>query len=334
MHTRLIEQKGWPKGLAHWCPAEVVIRRRGLVDGDSRRSILLGGPGGSRGPIGALVAGVSLVGGEGTVQAPWRPFLQAVGVLAGVGVLGLAVTAYVALRTSPGIRLDRAAADAVSSPAVVLYRLYAGLSRVSVGSVALSLLACVGLALIRRRLDLALGAVVVIGGANLTTQILKYHLFPHLYLGAPPNILPSGHMTVALSIALAAVLVAPSVWRWTVAIGVSATATLVGVALVLGRFHRPSDVIAATFVCLVWAAAGMVAAALVTPRPASEGKVPAHAGALIGASLVGGVLVSWGVRPEPGLQDLWLGIISLGSIGLACALSVAWVAHLADRHLG
>jgi hypothetical protein len=57
-------------------------------------------------------------------------------------------------------------------------------------------------------------------------------------------------------------------------------------------------------------------------------------GALIGASIVGGLLVSWGVRPEPGLRDLGLGIISLGPIGLACALSVAAVAHLADRHLG
>ncbi len=274
------------------------------------------------------------MGGEGTAPAPWRPFLQAAGALAGIGVLGLAVTAYLALRTSVGIRLDRAAADAVSSPAVVLHRLYGGLSWVSVGSVALSLLVCVVLALIRRRLDLALGAVVVIVGANLTTQILKYDLFPHLYLGQPPNILPSGHTTVALSIALAAVIVAPSVWRWTVAIGVSATATLVGVALVLGRYHRPSDVIAATFVCLVWAVAGMVTAALVTPRPPAAGSVPVHAGALIGASLVGGLLVSWGVRPEPGLQDLGLGIISLGSIGLACALSVAAVAHLADRHLG
>ena len=57
-------------------------------------------------------------------------------------------------------------------------------------------------------------------------------------------------------------------------------------------------------------------------------------GALIGAAMVGGLLVSWGVRPEPGLRDLGLGIISLGSIGLACAVSVAAVSYVADRHLG
>jgi hypothetical protein len=267
--------------------------------------------------------------------APWRPFLAAVGALAIVGALGLAATAYVALRTSLGLRLDRAAMDAVSSPAVVLSRLYEGLSWVSVGSVAVSLLVCVTLAVVRRRFDLALGAAVVIGGADLTTQLLKKDLFTRLDLAHGPNSLPSGHTTVALSIALAAVIVAPSAWRSTVAVGVSATAALVGVALVLGRWHRPSDVIAATFVCLLWAAVGLLTAALVSHRPPIPAPgVSVHVGALIGASIVGGLLVSWGVRPEPGLRDLGLGITSLGSIGLACAVSVAAVAYVADRHLG
>lgn len=275
------------------------------------------------------------MGSEGTAQAPWRPFLAAVGALAVVGVLGLALTAYVALRTSRGLRLDSQAMDAVSSPAVVLHRLNDGLTWVSVGSVGLSLLACVMLAVVRRRLDLALGAVVVIGGANVTTQILKHDLFTRPEVSAGPNSLPSGHTTVALSIALAAVIVAPSAWRSTVAIGVSATATLVGVATVLGRWHQPSDVVAATFVCVVWAAVGLLAAALVRHRPPVPARtVPVHVGALIGASAVGALLVSWGVRPQPGMRDLGLGIISLGAIGLACAVSVAAVAHVADRHLG
>jgi hypothetical protein len=275
------------------------------------------------------------VGIESTAQAPWKPFLVDVGTLAVVGVLGLAATAYAALRTARGLGLDRAASEAVSSPALVLDRLYQGLSWMSVGSVAVSLMVCVTLAAVRRRFDLALGAAVVIGGADLTTQLLKKDLFTHVDLGPGPNSLPSGHTTVALSIALAAVIVAPSAWRSSVAVGVSATAALVGVALVLGRWHRPSDVLAATFVCLVWAAVGMLTAALVRHRPpVAARRVSEHVGALIGASLAGGLLVSWGVRPQPGLHDLGLGIISLGSIGLACAISVAAVAHVADRHLG
>jgi membrane-associated phospholipid phosphatase len=275
------------------------------------------------------------VGSEGTAQAAWKAFLASLGRLAALGVLGLAMTAYVALRTSRGLRLDQQAMNSVSSPALTLHRLYDGLSWVSVGSVGLSLLACATLALVRHRFDLALCACVVIGGANLTTQFLKYDFFPPLDLRVEPFGLPSGHTTVALSIALAAVIVASPPWRSTVAIGVTGTATLVGVSTVLGRWHRPSDVIAATFVCLLWAALGMLVAALVRRRPPDlEGSVPVQLGALVGASLVGGLLVSWGVRPQPGLRDLGLGIISLGSIGLACAVSVAAVARVADRHLG
>jgi hypothetical protein len=242
---------------------------------------------------------------------------------------------YVALRTSQGLRLDREAMDAVSSPALTANRFQEGFGWVSVGSVGVSILACVMLALVRRRFDLALGAVTLIAGANVTTEILKFDLFTRPDLSQGANSLPSGHTTVGLSIALAAVIVAPSAWRSTVALGVSATAALVGVALVLGRWHRPSDVIAATFVCVMWAAVGLAAAALVGHHPPAPARsVSVHVGALIGASAVGGLLVSWGVRPQPGMRDLGLGIISLGSIGLACAVSVAAVAHVADRYLG
>jgi hypothetical protein len=269
------------------------------------------------------------------VAGQGRRFMELVSALALFGVLGLAATAYVALRTSRGLRLDGEAMDAVSSPELALFRLHEGLGWVSVGSVALSLLACVTLALVRRRLDLALGAVVLIGGANVSTQLLKYELFSRPDLSMGPNSLPSGHTTVALSIALAAVIVAPPAWRSTVAFGVSATATLVGVATVLGRWHRPSDVLAAKFVCVVWAAFGLLAAALVRcRRSGSAPRACAHVGALIGASAVGGLLVLWGVRPQAGMRDLGLGVISLGAIGLACAVSVAAVAQVADRHLG
>lgn len=284
---------------------------------------------------------IALLAPGDEAQWSWRPFLARVIALGVLCVLGLAVTAYVALRTSQGQRLDLAAGGAVSSPADVLSRLYAGLGLVSVWSVGLSLLACVALAVLRGRFDLALGAAVIIGGSNVTTQILKRVVFPELSLSPGENGLPSGHTTVALSIALAAVLVAPSAWRSTVVTGVSATATLVGVALVLGRYHRPSDVIAAAFVCLGWAAVGLLAAAVVRHRQPGVahgvGPVPGASirlAALIGAAVVGGPLVVWGVRPEPGPHDLWLGIIALGSIGLACATSVAVVARLTDRHLG
>ena len=267
------------------------------------------------------------------LQVARRQFLE-VGALALAGALGLAATAYVALRTSRGLRLDGEAMAAVSSPQLALHRLHEGLGWVSVGSVGLSLLACVALALVRRRFDLALGAAVLIAGANVTTQVLKYDVFTRPDLSLGPNSLPSGHTTVALSIALAAVIVVPPVWRPTTAMGVSAVATLVGVATVLGRWHRPSDVIAATFVCVVWAALGLLAAAFISrQRPRTPPSASALVRALIGAFAAGGLLVSWGVRPQPGMRHLGLGMISLGAIGLACALTVALTAEAADRHL-
>jgi membrane-associated phospholipid phosphatase len=307
---------------------------------------------------------VPVLGAPDEMGKQWRPFLAKVSGLAMLSGLGLAATAYAALRTSQGQQVDLAARDALSSPPDVLSRLYEGLGWVSPQLVGFSLLVCIALAVLRDRFDLALGALVIIAGANITTQILKRSVFPDLKLSPGANGLPSGHTTAAMSIALAAVLVAPPVWRSMVAVGVYLTATLVGVALVLGRYHRPSDVLAAAFVCLGWAALGLLAAhgarrrrpvaghaaqralradqSLAADQSRAGGeshlldRAPAPSlrlGVLL-ALVVGGLLLRWGVRPEPAPKDLWLGIISLGSIGLACAVSIAAVARMTQRHLG
>lgn len=268
-------------------------------------------------------------------RARWRPLLAAVSVLAVIGLLGLAATSYVALRTSSGVGLDARLLDAVSSTTPAHYQLHSDLRGSARWSILLLALAGALPALVRPRLGLWLGAGIVITGANVAAQVLQHDVFTRPGVSPGTNGLPSQHMTVALSVAFAAVVVAPSAWRSVAAIGVSAAATLVGVALVLGRWHRPSDVIAAVFVCLAWAAVGLLVAGLVRRRPPAPGRsTSALVGALIGAWTVSLLLVSWGARPPPGQPDLGLGIISLGSIGLACAVCVAAVAHVADRHLG
>lgn len=269
-------------------------------------------------------------------RALWMPFLATVSALAATGVLGVAATSYVALRTSLGPSLDARLLDAVSSTMLAHSQLHSDLRGSTHWSILALALACALLALVRRpRLSLWLGAVIVIAGANVTAQVLQHDVFTRSEVSPGMNGLPSQHMTVALSLAFAAVIVAPSAWRSISAIGVSAAATLVGVALVLGRWHRPSDVIAAVFVCMVWGAVGLLVAGLVRRRPPIPGRSTfAMVGALIGAWTVSLLLVSWGARPPPGLPDLGLGIISLGSIGLACAVCVAAIAHVADRHLG
>lgn len=276
---------------------------------------------------------VSLDERLGVTRTPWSPFLAVVSGLALVGALGLAVTAYVALRTSLGLRLDPKVMDAVSSPAVEHYALHVQLRSSTHWSIAVLLLVCALLTLVRHRFDLALGATVVVGGAYSTTDFLQHGLFTRPGLTPEANGLPSQHATVALSLALAAVIVAPSAWRCVLATGVSAASSLVAVALVLGRWHRPSDVIAATFVCLLWAALGMLAAAVVRRRgPALERRAAGHLWAVVGAS-VGGLLVSWGVRPQPGLDDFGLGLLSIGAVVLTYALSVGAVSQIAGRHL-
>jgi len=275
-------------------------------------------------------------------RGPWRPFLAAGSALAVVGLLGLAATAYVALRTSPGLSLDSRLLNAVSSTSLAQYPLHSDLRGAARWSILVLALACALLALLRHRLALWMGAVIVIGGANVAAQVLQQDVFTRSVVDPGANGLPSRHMTIALSVGLAAVLVAPAAWRSIVAVGVSAAATVVGVALVLGRWHRPSDVIAAVFLCMVWAAVGLLIAGVIRRRPAAPSRSAvapspstlAVVAALIGAWTVGLLLVWWGARPPAGLPDLGLAIISLGSIGLACTVCVVVVARVADRHLG
>jgi membrane-associated phospholipid phosphatase len=108
------------------------------------------------------------------------------------------------------------------------------------------LFAC-GWALGRRRE--AVCAVALVAGANLTGLILQMALaHPRFYpiLGANqvgPEAYPSGHATSAMSIALAAVLVAPRRWRVVVASGAAAYVIAVSTSLMVLGWHFPSDVL-------------------------------------------------------------------------------------------
>ncbi len=104
-----------------------------------------------------------------------------------------------------------------------------------------------GWALGRRRQ--ALGAVALVAGANLTSMILQVALAHPRYhpilagnrMGA--EAFPSGHATSAMSIALAAVLVAPPRLRVAVASGAAAYVIAVSTSLMVLGWHFPSDVL-------------------------------------------------------------------------------------------
>ncbi|MDG4826870.1 phosphatase PAP2 family protein [Asanoa sp. WMMD1127] len=114
------------------------------------------------------------------------------------------------------------------------------------------------IALIRRRVAVAAGAVLLIAGASVTTQVLK-RLIERPQLGvdveraAAGNSLPSGHTTIAAAVAVALLLVLPARIRGAGAMLGAAAAAIVGVATLSAGWHRPSDVVAALLVVGVWA---------------------------------------------------------------------------------
>lgn len=113
------------------------------------------------------------------------------------------------------------------------------------------------IALIRGRIGLAVVTIVLIAGANVTTQALK-HFIERPDFGIDPeraaagNSLPSGHTTVAASVAIALVMVLPPRLRGLGALLGAGYAAAAGVATLSAGWHRPSDAVAALLVVGAW----------------------------------------------------------------------------------
>ena len=165
--------------------------------------------------------------------------------------------------------MDEAAIEGRARDSGVQHAVSRTLDTVSVTSIFLATVALIVIALLRRRPLLAVGIGVLVLGSNVTTQLLKDWLTrPDLL--TPPSLqnsiqaFPSGHSTVAMSLALALVLAVPARLRLPVGLVGITYAVLVGAATLTGGWHRPSDVLGAYLVTLGWAAA--VCVWLVAPR--------------------------------------------------------------------
>ncbi|MDE9367149.1 phosphatase PAP2 family protein [Luteipulveratus sp. YIM 133132] len=251
-----------------------------------------------------------------------------------VGVAVIVACASFGLRSEQGIRLDDRMMRSVGSSAEAWMKMVDVLTSVTVASVAVCLIGCATVALLRGRVALAASAAVLIVGSNVTTQVLKYQVFERTDHVA--NSSPSGHTTVSLSIAVAAVLVAPAVWRWLVVPLAGFVATFVAAGTIVGQWHRPSDVVAAVGVVLAWTGAALAVVTLAQRR--RRPRVPDAPAArswlaLVGSALVGLVFVAWGVRPGEGDVNVGLAVVALGSIGVAISVAIAWAASYADRRL-
>jgi membrane-associated phospholipid phosphatase len=132
--------------------------------------------------------------------------------------------------------------------------------------------ALVWLAAARRGRRLAVAIAALLAGSAVTSQVLKPALaharfegfLGEAQIGAAA--FPSGHATAAMALALAAVIVAPAVWRRPVAVVAGAFALAVSFSIVTLGWHFPSDVLGGHLVAAGWAFGVMAAV-----RPAAPG---------------------------------------------------------------
>jgi membrane-associated phospholipid phosphatase len=119
----------------------------------------------------------------------------------------------------------------------------------------------------------ALAAVALVAAANLTgliLQVMLAHPRYHSILGTTQvgaEAYPSGHATSAMSIALAAVLVAPTRLRVGVAAGAAAYVIAVSTALLVLGWHFPSDVLGGLLI-----ASGFFFAVVAASRAGAAGR--------------------------------------------------------------
>ena len=190
------------------------------------------------------------------------------------------------------------------------------LRTISTGSLLLLGGALMAIALVRGRWQLAIGVGVVIAGSNITTQVFKAMVErPELIQGSDViafNTLPSGHSTVAASLAAALVLVVPVRLRALAATLGALYAGGIAAGTLAAGWHRPSDAISAFAVVGFWTFG--VGALLVALRGTGTPRVSVGLpGLVIGAVLVcavafGVVTVSTTIDSADGIETVRLGI--------------------------
>ena len=195
-------------------------------------------------------------------------------VLAGVALVVFFAVWVLAVGTEIGQEADdaaltggRAAPDRAQTAADNLLRI------VSVGSLVAAIAVLSGLAWLRRRPGLLLVPAAVIGLSLVATELFKHVILerPDLAVTSklPDNSYPSGHTTVAISIGLAALIVATARLRGLVGLGAALLAAAGGVFVVTADWHRPSDPIGSF--ALTLAVTALVLAGLRMWRRSREG---------------------------------------------------------------
>lgn len=234
------------------------------------------------------------------------------------GVLTLAVLAWFALGSRHGQDWDESAMNTVVGGRDTQLAVLSVLGYVSIGAIIAVVAGCGVIAILRGKVWLAGAAAAVIVGANVTTQLLKHSILerPDFGLGTL-NSLPSGHTTVVASAVGAALLVAPRLWRPVIALLGGFATTLTGASTIVAGWHRPSDVVAALAVSLIWTAG----VALLLHGP-SVPPVATLTAAAFGSAASVIFLIAIGVRPVLGWDGFVQSGLVLGGIAAATAIFV------------
>ena len=191
-----------------------------------------------------------------TVAPGYRPRLARRLFAAGGCVLFSILVAWVAVFTVTGQAIDTLSMEAAMRWAEPLGAVGSTVTHIiSVPAMVAVGVLIVLIAWLRRRPTLAGRALGMIVAANTTTQVAKLLIDrPDFHVSAAIlNSLPSGHTTVAMSLALALVMIAPEWFRGPAAwIGYIWT-SLVGISVMVFGWHRPADVLVAMAICGFWA---------------------------------------------------------------------------------
>jgi membrane-associated phospholipid phosphatase len=224
-------------------------------------------------------------------------------VVAGLTAVAAVVLAWqvwnVFVATEQGQLLDQAAFRGADYGQGTLWSFASPvLDVVSVSFVVLGLGTAMGIALLRRRWGLAVQVAFLVVGANVTTQLTKKVVLdrPDLIGGWNGNSLPSGHTTVAGSVSVALLMAVPRGYRPVVALLGGSYTAATGISTLVGKWHRPSDVVAAVLVVLAWGALVLA----FTPTSALDELPAGRSGAYPGSVVVSVLLLAGGVTAALG----------------------------------
>lgn len=200
------------------------------------------------------------------------------------------------------------------------------LETIDVASTLVALCCLFAVGVMRRAPVRAVAAIALVVLSVGTVELLKHGL-PHIAHALPSGrrgTWPSGHLSVAASLAFALVLAAPALVRPAAAVVGAAYAAGIGLSVVVVGWHYPSDVVGAFFICGFWASV----AALLVPAAAQRARL-SPSGVLLALVVVACGLVVAAVVAESHPGALAAARSSRAVVGVAATVGLLGTALFA-----